>query len=351
MERYLGIDAHDESSTIVVLGPSGRRLKRMVVETNAKAIIEAIRGIAGKKYLCLEECSLSDWLHETLEPHVDHIEVVQAEANVGTKSDERDGWWLAEALRTNAARRRVFKSTGLRDLREAVMTYEVTVNNLSRAKNRLNALIRSRAIKPLADELYSPTTRERWIKKLPASKRARAELLGKIVDDAEAAHATAAESLAEAAKNNAAVKRLMTAPGIGLVRAAIIVAKVISPQRFRTARQFWAYCGLAVVTHATSEWSKAPRGEMRRKREVVQTRGLRHGHPLLKSVFKGAAHTVTTMNGDHPLTAHYRRLVAEGKHPSLAWLTISRRIAAAVLAMWKNEEDYTASKQAPITAA
>jgi transposase len=349
MERYLGIDAHDESSTIAIVSPSGKKLKQVVVETNAKTIIEAIRGIAGKRYLCLEECPLSEWLYETLEPHVDEIEVVQADANAAMKSDARDAWWLAEVLRTNAARRRVYKSSAMRELREAVMGYEVTVNNLSRAKNRLNALIRSRAIKPKTDELYAPETREAWIKKLPAAKRARAQLLGTIVDSAQSAHDTASESLGELARKNTAVKRLMTAPGIGLVRAAIIVAKVISPHRFRGARQFWAYCGLSIVTHATSEWSKAPRGELRRKREVVQTRGLRQGHPLLKSVFKGAAHTVATMSSDHPLAQHYQRLIAQGTDPSLAWLTISRRIAAAVLAMWKNEEDYTASKQQPQT--
>jgi transposase len=353
MERYIGIDAHDQSSTIVVVGPSGKVLREVVVETNAQALIDAIRAIAGKKKLCLEESPLSEWLHELLEKYVEYIEVVQAEPNSGTKSDRRDARWLAEALRTNATRRRVFKAKGqVRELREAVRAYVVTVNNLTRAKNRLNAMLRSRAIWPDTDELYDRETRTRWTNRLPSVFRPRAELFGQIVDAAIVAHEAAAEQLEGVAKKNADVKRLMTAPGIGLVRAAEIVAVVVTPQRFRGPRQFWAYCGFAVVTHATSEWTKAPKGQMRRRKEVVHTRGLNtNRHPWLKSVFKGAADTVIKQMPEHPLAAHYHRMVKNGTDPSLAWLTISRRIAAAVLAMWKNKEVYSASKQEPKTAA
>jgi molybdenum-dependent DNA-binding transcriptional regulator ModE len=37
------------------MGPSGRRLGEYVVETNAKVLIERMRGIVGDKYVCMEE--------------------------------------------------------------------------------------------------------------------------------------------------------------------------------------------------------------------------------------------------------------------------------------------------------
>jgi hypothetical protein len=40
MERYVGLDAHAESCTLGVMGPSGQRLKSMVVETNGLALLE-----------------------------------------------------------------------------------------------------------------------------------------------------------------------------------------------------------------------------------------------------------------------------------------------------------------------
>ncbi len=66
---------------------------------------------------------------------------------------------------------------------------------------------------------------------------------------------------------------------------------------------------------------------------------------MLKSVFKGAALQVATRMTSHPLHADYQRLLDAGTKPNLARLTIARRIAAAVLAMWKHEEVYDPAKQ------
>ena len=145
--------------------------------------------------------------------------------------------------------------------------------------------------------------------------------------------------LREEAKKAPIVRRLATAPGIGEIRAAQIAAVVVTPFRFRTKRQFWSYCGLAVVTEVSSEWKRDERGRWVRQKTPLP-RGLNHNrHSLLKSVFKGPAMTVTQTTGE-PLHQAYNQLLQNGTKPNLARLTIARRIAAAVLAMWKNQEDY-----------
>jgi hypothetical protein len=40
----------------------------------------------------------------------------------------------------------------------------------------------------------------------------------------------------------------------GAVKVAQVIAAVDTPHRFRSKRQFWAYCGLAVVTKASAEY-------------------------------------------------------------------------------------------------
>lgn len=47
----------------------------------------------------------------------------------------------------------------------------------------------------------------------------------------------------------------------------------------------------------------------------------------------------------HPLKLAYDRTTAAGTKPNLARLTMARRIAGAVLAMWKNQEEYKPTKQ------
>jgi hypothetical protein len=75
--------------------------------------------------------------------------------------------------------------------------------------------------------------------------------------------------------------------------------------------------------------------------QVQQTRGLtrQHNHAL-KDVFKGAATTVITQAPDDPLYHAYERVTEAGTKPNLAKLTLARKIASTVLALWKKEEPY-----------
>ena len=79
MDRYVGLDAHAETCTLAVMGPTGKRLTSRVVETNGHALLEAIRGIPGTIHLCLEEGTQSTWLYEILEPQVSEIVVAMPE--------------------------------------------------------------------------------------------------------------------------------------------------------------------------------------------------------------------------------------------------------------------------------
>ncbi len=112
MDRYIGLDAHVSSCTLGVLGPSGKRLGLHVVETNAKALIEVLRSIAGPRHLCLEEGTLASWLYEVLSPHVEEIVVTGVSESRGSKSDKLDASGVAERLRIGAIKRKVYKERG-----------------------------------------------------------------------------------------------------------------------------------------------------------------------------------------------------------------------------------------------
>jgi transposase len=263
--------------------------------------------------------------------------------NPGNKSDLIDACKLADDLRRDAIRRPVYKAPGCyRALREAARTHYVLQRDKVRTKSRLNALCRGCGRAELAKALYASKTRGEALQQLPEHLRPRAALFGQELDALVECSSQAERSLREESDRVPIVQRLATAPGIGPVRAAYIVAVVMTPHRFRTARQFWSYSGLAVVTRSSSDWVSEGSGKWRRSK-TQQTRGLNHNrHPLLKNVFKGAALQITLMP-EHPLGQAYQRLLTTTK-PNLARLTIARRLAAAVLAMWKNGEDYEPAK-------
>jgi hypothetical protein len=145
MDRYVGLDAHAQTCTLTVLGPTGKRLTSRVVETNA--LRAAICEIPGRIHLCLEEGTQSAWLYEILEPQVSEIVVAMPEETNGAKDDLRDAWARADELRTGRIRTKVYKApTHLTTLRSAACAYRMATQDVVRVKNRLKSVLRSRGI-------------------------------------------------------------------------------------------------------------------------------------------------------------------------------------------------------------
>lgn len=343
--RYIGIDVHSSSCTIAVMGPTGKRLREWKVETDHRALVEAVKGVAGERYVCFEEGTLSDWLYQALEPTAKKLDVIQPLKRRGTKNDSVDAWACAEAMRLQSHDVvRVYKApTRFLPLRKATRAHLLIQRDMVRVKNRIHACYRSRGIQNLNAQIYDAEQRAKWQAKLPPAQRQLAEHFSLELDGLVEATQRAEAWLIEEAEKVEAVRLLATAPGIGIIRASQIVATVLTPHRFRTRSQFWAYCGLGVVMRSSSDWCKTDSGWQRG--EVAQTRGLnKNRQPLLKDIFKGAARTVLSMKA-HPLNQRYQQQLSAGQKPNLAQLTLARRLAAAVLAMWKTNKEYEVAKQ------
>src|SRR5207249_1431801 len=95
----------------------------------------------------------------------------------------------------------------------------------------------------------------------------------------------------------------------------------------------WAYSGLALETHDSAQYGYLD-GQLLHSRKPQQLRGLNqdHNHDL-KSIFKGAAQKATSGTG--PFRDFYERLLATGMKPSMARLTLARKITAITLTLWK----------------
>ena len=254
MDRYIGLDVHAESCTLGVIGPSGKRLKSMVVETNGQALLEAVRSISGRIHLCLEEGTQSAWLHELFSPHVAELVVVMPPQSKGAKDDLRDAWMRAEELRAGTIETRVYKAPQyLAALRNAVRAYGFAVRDVVRAKNRLKSAFLSRGIATDAG-IYDPTRRRKQLQKLTLPHRQLADWLGRQLDELTPLRDEAEGWLLKESKTHPIIRTLATAPGMGPIRTAQLVAIAANAERFRTRRQFWSYCGLGIVTRSSADW-------------------------------------------------------------------------------------------------
>ncbi len=297
-----------------------------------------------------EEGLQSAWLYETLSPHVDEIVVAGITESRGPKSDKRDAYGLAEKLRVGDLGKRVFKAprqfTRLRELSRIHMTL---VGDVVRAQARIKSLYRSRGILVSGVKVYSVRPREEWQKQLsPVHRRGRQDstIISTSCWSRRSRRRPISFGRRRSTRSSGSWRRR---PGFGPIRAARLVPIVVTPHRFRTKRQFWSYCGLGIVTRSSSDWVQTADGGWIKAR-VAQTRGLSRQHNrVLKSIFKGAATTVITQRNKDPIHARYQRLLDGGTKPTLAKLSLARMIAATVLRMWKDEEEYDPGRADPST--
>jgi transposase len=215
--------------------------------------------------------------------------------------------------------------------------------------NRLKALYRSWAIPCAGKEVYAPRHRAEWLGKISESGvRRRAEFYYQQLDALCPLRQAVRRDLLLEVKKHKAWKLLRQIPGIGPIRAALLMAVMQTPHRFRTKRQRWTYCGLGLETHDSGEY-RAVTGQLQRAKKQATVRGLNrdHNHDL-KDIFKGAAMRASTAAG--PLHDFYENLLAKGRKPTMARLTLARKIAAITLIVGKKEVRFDANYLKPQAA-
>jgi transposase len=337
-EKYIGMDVHQATISAAVIDVHGKLLMECVLETKAGTIVEFIKGLQGTLSLTFEEGTSAAWLHDLLKPHVSRLVVCDprkaALLKDGNKSDRIDARKLAELFRTNQLKPVYHGEHGMRSLKELGRSYLTITKDATRVMNRIKALYRSWGIPCSGTTVYAPRHREEWLAKIvEPGVRVRAEHLYQQLDSLQPIRLEARRELLQQSHKHAATKLLRKIPSIGPIRAALLVALLQTPHRFRTKRQLWAYSGFAVETHDSGEYRNV-RGKLQRNRERMTVRGLSQNHNNdVKNLFKGAAISASTTPG--PLRDFYLARLARGVRPTMARLTLARKIAAISLTIWK----------------
>lgn len=341
--KYIGMDVHKATIVIAVLDALGAVVQETIIPTKAEAILDFIKGQRGTLHVAFEEGTQAAWLYDLIQPHVAEVVVCDPRkiAGRGGKADKPDAKRLAELLRTNSLCPVYHGERSTRALKELAQSYVAVVGDCTRVKNRLKAIFRGRGIDCDGSAIYKADERSQWLGKLDnAAVRARADRLWEEIDCLVPLSEEAENELVAEGRKHGASKILQSVPGIGPLRAAVILAIAGTPHRFRTKRQFWSYSGLGIVTKTSSEYIVVD-GQVRRSKRQPLVRGLnRNYNRALKGVFKGAAKTVAS----GPWKSEFQAMIAPGMPESLVRLTLARKIASITLAVWKKGERYDKKK-------
>lgn len=345
-KHYVGMDVHQASTSIAVMNGQGKLSSESLIETKAQTIIDFLKGLSGEVHATFEEGTQAAWLYDLLRPHVSELVVCNPHHNhllkSGNKSDRVDARKLAQLLRAGMLRPVYHGEHGTCTLKELVRSYECLVSDTTRVKNRIKAIYRGRGVRTSGRAVYQASQRELWLRKIDSvGLRLRAEYLFRQLEQLQLLRREAKRTMMQESRRHAASQLLRQIPELGPVRIAQIIASVGSPHRFRTKRQFWSYIGLAVVTRSSADYHLVDK-RMQKQRQAAQNRGLNaHYNHRLKSVFKAAALGATKNDA---YREYYERLVAAGTRAELARLTLARKLAATVLAVWKSGADFTIDK-------
>jgi len=336
--KYIGLDVHQATISAAVRDSSGSLVMEATLETKAETILEFVHGLRGSLHVSFEEGTCAAWLHDLLQPHVTEVLVCDSRKNallrVGNKNDREDARKLSELLFLNKLHAVYHGETGIRTLKELARSYLTITRDLTRVMNRLKAIYRGWGIACAGQQVYAPRYRAEWLAKITeAGVRRRAEIYYLQFDTLAALRQEVRRELLAESRKHPAMRLLRQIPSIGPIRAALLIALMQTPHRFRTKRQLWAYCGLALRTYDSGEY-RFVGGQLKRSKKAVTIRGLNknHNHDL-KNIFKGAATRAAATAG--PLQNFYQARIAKGMKPPMARLTLARKIAAITLLVWK----------------
>src|ERR1700689_2389884 len=287
--KYIGMDVHTATISAAVRDSSGNLVMEATLETKAETILEFVHGLRGSLHVSSEEGTCAAWLHDLLKPHVAAVLVCDSRKNallrVGNKNDREDARKLAELLFLNKLHSVYHGEAGIRTLKELARSYLTITRDLTRVMNRLKAIYRGWGIACAGQQVYAPGYRAEWLAKIAeAGVRRRAEIYYQQFDVLAALRQQARRELLAEARKHPALRLLRQIPAMGPIRAALLIDLVQTPNRFRTKRQLWAYCGLALRTYSSGEY-RFVAGQLKRSKKVLAVRGLNinHNHDLKTS--------------------------------------------------------------------
>jgi len=350
--KYVAFDVHQATISAAVLNLDGKLLTQAVMQTDATAIRDFLRGLSGRVHLTFEEGTQAQWLFELTRPLVAEVLVCNPRENQsmkrGNKSDRKDALQLATLLRAGLLKSVYHGAQQTQTLKQLAHTYDSLTEDTTRCMNRLKAVFRSQAIQCAGRDVYYTRHRQAWLVKLKAAGlQQRAEFLYRQLDHLRELRRDAQKALLKEARQHRAFKRLAEVPGLGPIRVAQIIAAIGSPHRFRSKRQLWAYCGFAVITRSSVDYQVSG-DKLERRTKSTQTRGLNQSFSRrLKVAFKGAALEALKTEAFKKI---YERLTRSGVRAEMARLTIARKLAAVALAIWKSDEAYDETKLSKLAA-
>lgn len=337
----IGLDLHKLQSQLCISHSDGTIEERRIL-TRADRFTTALAPYRPGRVL-LEASTESEWVARHLETL--GYEVIVADPNFApmyatrsrrTKTDKRDARTLMDACRLGAYRKAHRASDERRHIRAQLAVREALVRTRTRYIALIKALLRRDGFRLNSTSSHLYQTR---IAELEVSTNLQAELqplltmLAPLNEQINAADVT----INELGRSDPAVALLMTAPGIGPITAAAVVATIDDISRFASAHQFEAYLGIV-----PGELSS---GEKRRIGPITKAGNTRVRYLLVEAAWR----ILMSKKHDSLALRDWALQIAARRGRRVAAVALARRLAGVLYAMWRDQAPYNPGRIRSLT--
>jgi transposase len=266
--RYVGLDVHQNRSSLCILNGDGKRVKELEVRGGWDKLLEMLKDIAkdGPFAICYEASCGYGALYERISKLATRVTVAHPGKlrlifKSKRKNDRVDARKLAMLLLMDQVPAVHVPSLDVRSWRAMIEHRQKVMQKRVATKNQLKALLRSHGLRPPAAELKG--AKGLWTKKglawlaavalpTPFDAVRRDMLLEELAEDQGRLKRVEA-ALAKIADAHPGVTLLRTIPGVGIRTAEAVAAYVDDPTRFAKLKGIGAYFGLVPCQDASSD--------------------------------------------------------------------------------------------------
>jgi transposase len=334
MTHYVGLDVSLKLTAICVVDQTGSVMREGVVDSDPETIAEFVTSNApGVVRIGLETGPTATWLWTELKQlglPVICIDARHAKAVLKmqiNKSDRNDAAGIARIMQTGWFKQVRVKNLDSHSVRALLASRALLVKIKRDLENQVRGLLKNLGLVIGRAKLNVFAVRaEELIEGRPELMAAVRPLLAarnaieQQVDDLD-------HKVMRLARNNAQVRRFMTAPGIGPITALCFLATIDDPTRFKRSRSVGAYVGLTSRRYASGEidWTG---------------RISKCGDKMLRSYLYEAANVLLTRVAKWSTLKSWGVRLAKRSGLRKAKVAVARKLAVILHRMWMEGTEF-----------
>lgn len=342
MTHYVGLDVSVKLTAVCIVDGSGTVVRETALCTEPSSLAAFLQGIDLEIVrIGLEAGPLSAWLHDGLAAAGLPVVCVEARhmqtalSAMRNKTDRNDARGIAQMMRTGWFRPVHVKSREARELRLLLVNRHAL---LARRRDIENTIRGTLKVFGLKVGVVGPRGFEERVLTLVAESATLAELVQPmltvrrvLIEQYEILH----RRLLNMVRQDEICRRLMTAPGVGPVVAAVYRTGLDVPERFQKSHSVGAHFGLTPRRYAS--------GELDRNGRISKC-----GDALVRTaLFESANVLLTRVKGWCALKAWGLRL-ARRAGMQKAKVAVARKLAIILHRMWTDGRDFRWGKEGAV---